>query len=104
VDTARYRIHVVGSVSTIYCKGTIAQAVGAAQLAFTFPAGAQPASIRRVTLAGFQTGDGDDVVIYHATVATNGQVTIYAMLKNAFTWAIQADQQTVSLDSLIFSL
>jgi Collagen triple helix repeat (20 copies) len=107
VSTARFRLETTAgtvTVTRIFCQGTITQAAGAAALAFTLPSGARPAATRGCVLAGFQTGDGPDVVLYHATISSAGAVNIYPIAKRSFVWPIEADQQTVYLDNLSFNL
>jgi len=99
--TAQYRVEVNGSFSQVISQGIINYASGAAALAFTLPAGAQPGVKRGCVLNGFDsTGD---VLLFSANIATSGAVTIYPMVRQNFAWP-SATNGSVYLEGLCFSL
>jgi hypothetical protein len=101
-----YRVQVLGTVSTVFCRGIAVQAAAAASLAFTLPAGARPGALRFCSVAGYQTDDDSTQVpvLYAATIATSGAVNILPVIKRSAVWPIDAWAQGVYLDSLTFSL
>jgi len=99
--TARYRVETNGAFQKVICEGIVAYASGAAALAFTLPAGARPGVARGCALAGYDsTGD---VLLFSANVAISGAVTIYPMVRQAFSWP-SATNGNVYLDNLSFAL
>ena len=99
--TGQYRLETNGTIKTVFHRGLIVQAAGAAPLAFTLPVAVRPSAARGMPLAGF---DATDVVLYHATIGTDGTVTIYPIVRNYFAWPVPANQQNVYLSGLTFSL
>jgi hypothetical protein len=101
-----YRIQVLGTVSTIFCRGIALQAAAAGSLAFTLPSGARPSAARTCMVSGYQTDPDSSLVLvlYAVSVGTDGTVNIYPIVKNTFVWPLPANQQSVYLDSLHFAL
>jgi hypothetical protein len=90
----------------VFARGIAAQAVGAAALGFTLPAGARPGAARICQVAGYQneSDSTQSLVLYGVTIATDGTVSIFPMIKNNAVWTSSAQSQSVYLDSLVFSL
>jgi hypothetical protein len=101
-----YRVQVLGTISTVFCRGIAVQAAAAASLAFTLPSGARPSAARTCMVSGYQTDPDSSLVLvlYAVTIGTDGTVNIYPIVKNTFVWPLPANQQSVYLDSLHFAL
>jgi hypothetical protein len=99
--TAQYRVEVNGAFSKVICQGIINYASGAASLAFTLPAGAQPGVARGRVLAGFDSSG--DTQLFQATISTAGAVNIVPMVRQNFSWP-SATNGSVYLDNLTFAL
>jgi hypothetical protein len=98
---ARYRIETNGAFVKVIAEGIIAYAAGAASLAFTLPAGAQPSVQRGCALAGYDSSG--DVQLFQAVIATSGAVNIYPIARQAFVWP-SATNGNVYLDNLTFAI
>jgi hypothetical protein len=98
---AQYRVETNGSFQKVICQGIINYASGAASLAFTLPAGAQPGVTRGCVLSGFDSSG--DVLLFSANVSTTGAVTILPMCRQGFVWP-SATNGSVYLDNLSFAL
>jgi hypothetical protein len=100
-----YRIQTIGAIKTVFGRGIVAQAAGGAALAFTLPSGARPGALRVLQLAGYQqeSDSTQSLVLYGATVGTDGTVNIFPIIKYSAVWPDTVAQH-VFLDSFTFSL
>jgi hypothetical protein len=100
-----YRIQTVGTVLTVFGRGIIAQAASGASLAFTLPSGARPSAQRVIQLAGYQqeADSTQSLVLYGATIGTDGTVNILPIIKYSAVWP-DVVAQNVYLDSFTFSI
>ena len=100
--TPQFRVESSGGTTPIvFARGAITMAAGAAATAFTFPSGARPPATRMVMVAGLEV---EGQVLFHAQVATSGDVTITPVVRAVFTWPTTSSPTDVYLDALSFSL
>jgi hypothetical protein len=100
-----YRVQTLGGIQTVFGRGIIAQAASGAPLAFTLPSGARPGAQRVLQLAGYQqeSDSTQSLVLYGATVGTDGTVNILPIIKYSAVWP-DVVAQHVFLDSFTFSI
>jgi hypothetical protein len=89
----------------VFARGIAAQVAGGASLAFTLPAGARPSALRVCHVAGYQqeSDSTQSLVLYGATIGTDGTVNFYRIIKYSAVWP-DVVAQNVYLDSLVFSI
>ena len=97
----QYRVETNGSFQKVICQGIINYVSGAASLAFTLPAGAQPTVQRGCVLGGYDSSG--DTQLFQASVSTAGAVNIVPMVRQNFSWP-SATNGSVYLDNLSFAL